>query len=477
MEEEGEYQSLIIGSPNIISYETTKTIIDQMEQNICKIKIGSIQGTGFFCEIPFPDKNNMFPVFITNNHIINEKILYAENAVIEIEIKYDGIKKLNLNNRYKYTNKEYDITIIEIKNTDDIISFLQLDDTIINNIIKNENKNELYINKTLYIIQYPNGKLSVSYGTLETILNEKKYYFYHKCSTKGGSSGSPILNLDNKIIGIHRQGFNNNNNDNNKGTFLNFPIKEFIELNYPDYNLRLFNNKYGKYYELINDLSNDKIKLISNIGDEAFKHFCELKFTNLKEMNIYQIGITNIKPLEKMNLDKLEVLDLSNNNIPDITPLSKVNMKELKYLDLSGMNISDINVLENVNFEKLERLYLGYNKISDINALEKVNFKELKVLDFHNNNIVDINVLENVHFEKLEILNFNANKIADINILDNVKFKGLKELLLNENNISNVKKFNKVKFRKLEKLELYDNHLDYNQMKYIFENLKSKFFK
>ena len=382
-----------------------------------------------------------------------------------------------MNNRYKYTNKEYDITIIEIKNTDDIISFLQLDDTIINNIIKNENKNELYINKTLYIIQYPNGKLSVSYGTLETILNEKKYYFYHKCSTKGGSSGSPILNLDNKIIGIHRQGFNNNNNDNNKGTFLNFPIKEFIELNYPDYNLRLFNNKYGKYYELINDLSNDKIKLISNIGDEAFKHFCELKFTNLKEMNIYQIGITNIKPLEKMNLDKLEVLDLSNNNIPDITPLSKVNMKELKYLDLSGMNISDINVLENVNFEKLERLYLGYNKISDINALEKVNFKELKVLDFHNNNIVDINVLENVHFEKLEILNFNANKIADINILDNVKFKGLKELLLNENNISNVKKFNKVKFRKLEKLELYNNHLDYNQMKYIFENLKSKFFK
>ena len=470
MEEEGEYQSLIIGSPNIISYETTKTIIDQMEQNICKIKIGSIQGTGFFCEIPFPDKNNMFPVFITNNHIINEKILYAENAVIEIEIKYDGIKKLNLNNRYKYTNKEYDITIIEIKNTDDITSFLQLDDTIINNIIKIENKNELFINKTLYIIQYPGGKLSVSYGTLETIIKEEKYTFYHKCSTKGGSSGSPILNLNNKILGIHRQGLNNNN----KGTFLNFPIKELIDLYYPNYNLRQFNKKYG---ELTNDLSNDKIKIVGKIGDEAFKHFCELKFTNLKEMNIYQIGITNIKPLEKMNLDKLEVLDLSNNNIPDITPLSKVNMKELKYLDLSGMNISDINVLENVNFEKLERLYLGNNKISDINALEKANFKELKVLDFHKNNIVDINVLENVNKEKLEILNFNENKITDINILDNVKFKGLKELLLNENNISNVKKFNKVKFRKLEKLELYQNHLDYNQMKYIFENLKSKFFK
>ena len=72
------YQSLILGYPNIISYEATKIIIDQMEQNICKINIGNFQGTGFFWEIPFPDRNNMFPVFITNNHIINEKLLCNE---------------------------------------------------------------------------------------------------------------------------------------------------------------------------------------------------------------------------------------------------------------------------------------------------------------------------------------------------------------------------------------------------------------
>ena len=470
---EGEiYQSLILGYPNIISYETTKAIIDQMEQNICKINIGNYQGTGFFCEIPFPDKNNMLPVFITNNHIINEKLLYDENAEIEIEIKFDGIKKLNLKDRYKYTNKEYDITIIEIKITDEITNFLQLDDNIINNIINNENKNEVYINKTLYIIQYPGGNLSVSYGTLENIIKEEKGTFFHKCSTKGGSSGSPILNLNNKIIGIHRQGLNNNSN---KGTFLNFPIKEFIELNYPDYNLRLYNKKYGKY---LDSLSCEKINIIyGKLGDEGFKHLCELKFTNLKEMTIPNIGITSIKPLEQMKLDKLEVLGLCDNIIPDITPLSKVNMKELKLLDLSSMNISDISVFEKVNFEKLEKLNFGYNNISDISVLEKVNFKELKELDFHNNFISDIKVLENVHFEKLEILNFNMNKITDINILDNVQFKFLRQLLLNNNNISDVKKFNKVKFRKLEKLELKNNNLSYEQIKYIFANLKSKFFK
>ena len=470
-EEEGEYESLIIGSPNIISYETTKTIMDQMEQNICEIKIGSLQGTGFFCEIPFPDKNNMLPVFITNNHIINEKLLYEENSVIEIEIKYNGVRHLNLNDRMKYTNKELDITIIEIKNTDELNNFLQLDDIMINNIINNENKNEIYINETFYIIQYPGGKLSVSYGTLENIFKDEKYTFFHKCSTRGGSSGSPILNLHNKIVGIHRQGLNNNSN---KGTFLNFPIKQFIDDNYPDYNLKKFRKKYGGE---ISNLSTDKIKINGNIGDEGLKYLCSLKFTNLKKINLDGIKISNIKPLEQMKLDKLEVLNLSNNSVSDITTLSKVNLKELKLLDLSGMCISDISVFQNVNFEKLEKLYLGYNRISDISVLEKVNFKELKELDFHNNNITDIKVLENVHFEKLEILNFNYNKITDINILDNVKFKLLRELLFYGNGISDVKKFTKVKFRKLEKLELHKNHLDYNKMNYIFENLKSKFFK
>ena len=69
----------------------------------------------------------------------------------------------------KYTNEEYDITIIEIKEEDKINNYLELDEIIINNIINNINKNKLYINKTIYIIQYPEGDLSVSYGLLENI--------------------------------------------------------------------------------------------------------------------------------------------------------------------------------------------------------------------------------------------------------------------------------------------------------------------
>ena len=116
-------ETILTGYPNIIPFESTEEILNQMKKNICKIKIGEEQGTGFFCKIPFPDKNNMLNVLITNNHVINEDILYKNDQQILIYIKEEGkFQKLNLNNRIKYTKgkDEYDITIIEIKEKDHI---------------------------------------------------------------------------------------------------------------------------------------------------------------------------------------------------------------------------------------------------------------------------------------------------------------------------------------------------------------------
>ena len=145
---------------------------------------------------------------------------------------------INLNNRIKYTNEEYDIAIIEIKEKDNINNYLELDDIIIDDILNNNNQNKEYEDKTIYIIQYPKGELSVSYGILSSITLDKSYNFNHKCSTEKGSSGSPILTFNNKVFGIHKKGCNNLN----KGTFLNFPIKEFINLNHNNNN-NINNNK------------------------------------------------------------------------------------------------------------------------------------------------------------------------------------------------------------------------------------------
>ena len=84
-------ESILTGYPNVISYECTKKIIEQMEKYICKIKIGQKQGTGFFCKIPFPDKNHMLPVFITNYHVINEQELLILFSLLSFSNKMHAL--------------------------------------------------------------------------------------------------------------------------------------------------------------------------------------------------------------------------------------------------------------------------------------------------------------------------------------------------------------------------------------------------
>jgi len=49
----------------------------------------------------------------------------------------------------------------------------------------------------------PRGKLSVSYGLIKKI-DDNKEVIEHYCNTEKGSSGSPIVSLETfKLIGIH----------------------------------------------------------------------------------------------------------------------------------------------------------------------------------------------------------------------------------------------------------------------------------
>ena len=379
-------ESLLNRFPNVISYECTKKIIEQMEKFICKIKIGETIGTAFFCEIPFPNKNNKLSVLISNNHTINGDFLFNKDSELEIHIKEKkDIIKLNLDKRMKYTNEEYDITIIELKETDEIENFLELDDIIIDDIINNNNKNKEFIDKTIYIIQYPESELSVSYGLLDNIYSDKNYNFIHKCSTKNGSSGSPIMNMSNKIIGVHKEGYKD---EYNIGSFLNEAIKEFIQQFY--------------YHKDISDNKNDKNIILNEYNK---KYNLDIKDINIEKLDLSSknIGNEGLEYLSKIEFKKLKNLDLSNNNISNISALKSIKFKNLEILDLSNNKISDIDVLEKVSFKGLKELNLNNNKITNINILEKVNFKELKILNLHKNNISDLKVLDKVKFEKLKL--------------------------------------------------------------------------
>ena len=79
--------------PIPITSESTEIILSQMKKCICKIYMNNgNKGTGFFCKIPFPDKNKLLKVLITNNHVINETSLNKKEIKILFNNKLKSIR-------------------------------------------------------------------------------------------------------------------------------------------------------------------------------------------------------------------------------------------------------------------------------------------------------------------------------------------------------------------------------------------------
>ena len=132
-------------------------------------------------------------------------------------------KELNLElERFKYTNIELDFTIIELLPIDNINNYLENDKYINSKDYKDEH---------IFAVQFPGGKnLKISPGK---IICKKNNYFLYTLGTDRGSSGSPIILIDNsKIIGLHKAGYTKDkNNKINVGIPLNLIINK-INLEY-----------------------------------------------------------------------------------------------------------------------------------------------------------------------------------------------------------------------------------------------------
>ena len=212
-------------APKAIPIEVLEVLIPKAKTQICKIECSDGgRGTGFFCNILYGF--NIIKALITNNHVLkeddispNKKIKFSINNESKFyEIIMDEFRK-------SYTNIKYDITIIQIKENDqlDSISFFDID----NEIFKDESI-ENYKNKQIYLLHYPKGQqMKYSIGLIKNIL-ENNYTIQHLCDSSEGSSGGPLINsLNFQIIGIHKGGAENAKNYN-LGTFLKIPIEEFI---------------------------------------------------------------------------------------------------------------------------------------------------------------------------------------------------------------------------------------------------------
>ena len=262
-------------SPIPLSIKNMEKILEQMKKCVCKIKIGDNNGTGFFAKIPY--KSIYKNVLITNKHILNKD-----------NIKIDNILKISINNEEEYKDikiddkrlilidEAKDVTIIEIKEEDNINDYLEIDNRYnLNNI------EERYKNESLYVLNYPKGKdIVVSYGLLKIMKNE---YLYHSCSTEKGSSGSPIISLESfKLIGIHI-GYSKTSKWN-KGLFIKYAINEFNKLE--SNILKKEQNTLNKIN--INEIKNNSLLNVNNHTMPVIMNYeLRIKYLHLKIAQFY----------------------------------------------------------------------------------------------------------------------------------------------------------------------------------------------
>ena len=143
------------------------------------------------------------------------------------------------------------------------------------------------------------------------------------------------------------------------------------------------NNKYffADFFSIEN-IENNLIYL--KIHLKCFlKPYCFEKINNFKCLQY--LYINSLKFSEKLNLKLNNLKLLSCDNCKNIE--FSVDAKELKELKITYNHLLNLKILEKVKFDKLEILNLSSNKVLDINILKGLNFKKLKQLYLYNNNI------------------------------------------------------------------------------------------
>ena len=419
-------EKLVEEQPRPVSIEGTREILSQMENCTCIIyKEDGKKGTGFFCKIPF--LNNLLPVLITNNHILDENDI-ENNKIINLGIN-NKVKKLKIDNsRKKYTNPDenIDITIIEIRQyKDGIYKFLEVDKT---DIYKNKEKIELeYKMKSIYVLHYPKEKLNVSYGLMKDIIDNQK--INHYCNTEEGSSGAPILSLETfKIIGIH-YGCHSGNIIINYGV----NIKYIIDL-FNNFNKNKIKNEIKKIYKNIitGDNNSIKITVYSNHHTISNKNISKKNNTNFRENTNTKYNTHNIMKSEKNTPSNI------NNNHFEFKSLKKErNFKNTFYKRSSIIPNNEIlNKSEDLNSHiqnKLSNIITKFGKynhrtiidpnpptITDINNSRKysINSNRNHDIKYSDHDIIKIRKKNNLNIDmepknlwKMNSRNFPSNRI------------------------------------------------------------------
>ena len=299
-------------SSNSISLtsEQKQKILDQATNSLCLIKTENLEGLGFFCFIPYLqdksisqcsqdlNKDKLQPVLITCNSIFGFKDLKRGDNV---KLIYKNEEKIIIidESRHIYSNRIFDVTIIELKENEFPENiFLKLDDKI-NDFDFNSDLKEYFENDEIYLIYYLNGK-EPKYS-FDKIKELKDILIKNYCSNENIPLGSPILNLETfNVIGIHQR--KEEKAKYNMGKIL-FPIYEYNKSKNNLKKIKLYNININDEPKCVLDLISqkfikDKKEILSQLNENLESEELTEVYKN-EVITKFQSKITKIFDTEK----------------------------------------------------------------------------------------------------------------------------------------------------------------------------------
>ena len=443
--------------------------IQTFSKTICKININNQQlsRTGFFMFY----SESLF--LLTNYQEILQDFLESYSS-IEIE-NMSGYKielKLNSNERYIKFLKNYNVIVIQIKNTDGINKYFEpftFEDKK-GIILPNElNSGTKYI----FSFHFPTitDKMKVSAGRIEKIINHE---FIYTLDTDIGSFGCPIFlssketkinNCYSKLIGINI--FNKNDKMHNYGIFIEVITEELNKdiktgLIKKDTILPVFNDSYNNNYIIAeifidNTNINKDLQIISSY-EENLKRFNEKKkfdmeFRNENEIKECEIKIND----EKIDFSYFYTFKKKGKNI--ISYLFKKKLTNINYMfsgcssltsmDLSNFNTDDVTNMRALFFECSSLININLFNLNTLDVIDIgfmfSNCSSLNNIDLSNLNTQNVIYMENLFdgcssLRYLNLSNFNTKKVkymqnmfSNCSLLETIDFSSF-----NTQNVTNM---------------------------------------
>jgi len=528
----------------IRDFEELGAIYISNNENFNPIDHNQVPEDQFLC----PICQRLIPEII-NIHTDNKKIEFKCQKCSEREFLSFFYEKELLNSQYKYLNEKCNYCKNNAQNNRDVFSYCY--DCQINFCKNCESEHKTKTTEHNHIIKVSEKsnfclkhfnekftKFCLDCG--ENICNESNEHENHR-KTDLSKQNSKYLHYKGIIVKKNKElmaiiNFNElilNKNINNYFylTSLVNIGKSFYRENYRDSNdLKLifddYENKNNNSENIIDKLKNKDIEITrneenlllnqKNIDNQSFELISQIRFNQLKYIDLSENMLSNIEFLNNISLPFLEFLNLSHNKIKDIGPIGDIKSKKLDSIYFHDNEIEEIGVfLNDIKFPSLKILRLEKNKINErsfkelrkiyINIITDREIEIMKTecgineesniidlsnkiggdlllkkmfiiityksknkinkLNLSNNKIDNPSLLNRIQLNKMTDLDLSMNNIKNLNFLKEMKAENLKNLFLNNNKINDLSPLINIakKFKHLQIISIHSNNFDPNQ--------------